>query len=276
MVATNALIAAIIGLFVGGFLNAFADDLPARGRLRLPHYADGTPRPPVAWLGLTAFLTGQRTSPSGSRLGWRYPITELATALSFAVTVLATADDPAMTPLQLFFWLVYIAFFVLIVIIDVEHRLILFNVIIPAGVVALIDALLTPATHYGPTLANALIGGGVGFAISFVLYLGGFLFIHISGSLRGHSVDEVAFGYGDVMLFTFSGLILGPQSLLFAIYITVIAGALGAFIYLLSRFLSRTRYSLFTPLPYGPYIVFGTVIMLLFAHEVMLMAGFGG
>ncbi len=272
----NALIAAVIGLLVGGFLNVFADDLPARGRLHLPHYADGSTRAPTAWLGLLAFLAGQRVSPTGSRLRWRYPITEIATAVSFAVTVLATADDPAMTPFQLFFWLVYIAFFVLIVVIDVEHKLILFNVIIPAGVVAVIDAVLTPYTHYGPTLPNALIGGAAGFGISFVLYMGGFLFIYISSKMRGHSVNEVAFGYGDVMLFTFSGLILGAQPLFFAIYITVVAGAFGAFIYLLGRFLSRTRYSLFTPLPYGPYIVFGTVVMLLFSQEVMRLAGFGG
>ena len=271
----NALIAAIIGLLVGGLLNVLADDLPSHGAVRAPHYPDGTARPPSAWLGLTAFLLGQRTSPTGSRLRWRYPLTEIGTALAFAVTVLATADDPAMTPLQLFFWLIYMAFFVLIVVIDVEHKLILFSVIIPAGIVAVVDAALTQYTQYGPTLTNALIGGAAGFGISFVLYVGGFVFIYISGKLRGHSVDEIAFGYGDVMLFAFSGLILGPQPLIFAIYITVVAGAFGAFLYLLGRFLSRTRYSLFTPLPYGPYIVFGTVVMLLFSSDILRLAGFG-
>lgn len=268
----NAFIAALIGLLVGGLLNVLADDLPSRGSLHRPHYADGTPRPVSAWLGLTAFLLGQRVSPNGSRLRWRYPLTEIGTALAFAMTVLATADDPAMSPLQLFFWLVYMAFFVLIVVIDVEHKLILFSVIIPAGIVAVIDALVT---HYGPALPNALIGGAVGFGISFVLYVGGFVFIYISGKLRGHSVNEIAFGYGDVMLFTLSGLILGPESLLFAMYITVVAGAFGAFLFLIGKFLSRTGYSVFTALPYGPYIVFGTVMMLLFSSDIMRLAGFG-
>ena len=272
----NVLIAALIGLPVGSLLNVLADNLPSHGGIRAPHYPDGTPRPASAWLSLMAFLLGQRSSPDGSRLRWRYPLTELGTAAGFAVTVLATADDPAMTPLQLFFWLVYMAFFILIVVIDVEHKLILFSVIIPAAIVAIIDAALTQYTQYGPTLTNALIGGAVGFGVSFVLYLGGFAFIYVSGKLRGHSVNEIAFGYGDVMLFTFSGLILGPEPLFFAFYITAIAGAFGALLYLIGRYLSRTGYSLFTAQPYGPYIVFGTVVMLLFSSDILRLAGYGG
>ncbi len=262
---------ALLGLLVGGVLNALADDLPDHRAPRLPHYPDGTPRPVSAWLGITAFLTGQRAAPSGSNLSWRYPVTEIGTAAAFVIALLATADDAAMTSLQLVFWLIYMAIFVLVVVIDVEHKLILFAVMIPAGILALLDAALT---SYGPDLRDALIGGAAGFILSFLFYLGGFLFIRVSGRLRGHSVDEIAFGYGDVMLFTLSGLILGPAPLFFAFYITVIAGALGAVLFLLGRGLRRRGYSLFTALPYGPYIVLGTVLMLLFSEEVLQIVGF--
>lgn len=263
------------GILVGGILNALADDLPYHQRPRLPHYPDDTPRPMSAWLGVTAFLFGQRRSPKGARLGWRYPLTELATGALFVVAYLATRDDAGMTNIQFALWLVYMAIFMLIVVIDVEHKLILFAVMIPAGLFAILEAALTPVTGYGPTLGEALLGGLAGFIGSYLLYLGGFLFIRVSARMRGHSIDEVAFGYGDVMMFTLSGLILGPLALLFAAYITVFAGAVGAILFLLGRGLRRRGYNLFTALPYGPYIVFGTLVMMLFRDEALRLLGLG-
>lgn len=263
----HPVIIAIIGILAGGVVNMLADDLPQRRPVRWPpRYPDGTPRPFIAWLGLTAFLFGKRTSPSGAKLRWRYPLTELLTAGLMVLTVFAVQDDPNMTDLQLFFWLIYMAIFALITVIDIEYRLILFVVIIPSCVIAIIDSLVT---GYGADLGQALLGGGVGFGVFLLLYLGGFVFTYVLGQLRGQEIDEVAFGYGDVMLITLSGLIMGPLTLLFAMFFTVIFGALGAILYLLVRGLSGKHYSMFTPLPYGPYIILGTILMMLFSTEIM-------
>ncbi len=266
MLLLNILLVTLVGIAAGGVINILADDLPNKRPLRFPpRYADGTPRPPVAWLGITAFLFGGRTSASGEQLSWRYPLTELLSAGLMVLTILATSDDPGMTPLQLTFWLIYMAIFTLITVIDLEHRLILFVVIIPAAVIALIDAAVT---NYGADLTQALIGAGVGFGIFFLMYIGGFLFIYVMSKTRGYSTDEVAFGYGDVMLITLAGLILGWQPLIPAIFLTVFLGALGAVAWIVGRWLTGNRYSLFTPLPYGQYIVIATIIMLLFSTEV--------
>jgi len=257
---------ALIGILAGGVINVLADDLPRRRPITLPpRYADGTPRPPIAWLGITAFLFGKRLSPSGVSLRWRYPLTELMTAGLMVLTVLATNDDPNMYTTQLVFWLIYMAIFSLITVIDLEHRLILFVVIIPAWIIAIIDAAFTT---YGADLKDALLGGAVGFGIFFLMYLGGFLFIYVMAQTRGRSTSEVAFGYGDVMLITLSGLILGWQPLIPAIFLTVFLGALGAIAWIVGRWLTGNRYSLFTPLPYGQYIVIATIILLLFGPEV--------
>ncbi len=262
----TVLIVGLLGVLVGGLLNMLADDLPQRRPIRWPpRYPDSTPRPPIAWLGITAFLFGKRTAPDGKRLRWRYPLTELLCAGLMVVTILATADDPVMTPLQLTFWLIYMAIFTLITVIDLENRLILFAEIIPACVVALIDAAVT---GYGADLREALIGGAVGFGVFFLMYLGGFLFVYVMSKTRGHPTDEVAFGYGDVMLITLAGLILGWQPLIPAIFLTVFLGALGAVAWMAGRWLTGNRYALFTPLPYGQYIVLATVLMLLFSAEI--------
>jgi prepilin signal peptidase PulO-like enzyme (type II secretory pathway) len=262
------IVVGLIGILAGGIVNVLADDLPQRRNPRLPHYPDNTPRPLIAWLGITAFLTGKRASPDGAKLSWRYPVTEIATALAMLLVLvrvsyyLPPADD-----LQVIFWLIYMAIFMLIIVIDIEHKLILFVVIIPSAALAILDAVLTPL-RYAPSLRDALIGGAAGFIVFFILYNGGFLFTYVMGKLRGQEIKDVAFGYGDVMLATLSGLILGWKLLIFAMFITVFLGAFGAIFYLVSRSLMGNKYSMFTALPYGPYIVAGTFIMMLFSQEV--------
>jgi leader peptidase (prepilin peptidase)/N-methyltransferase len=166
------------------------------------------------------------------------------------------------------------AIFVLITVVDIEHKLILFAVMIPSYILAILDAILTPVTHE-PTLERALIGGLIGFGVFFLLYIGGYVYIYVVNQVQGRNINEVAFGYGDVMLATFSGLILGPEPLFFAMFITVFLGAAGAILWLVSRRISGTGYSMFTALPYGPYIVAGTIVMLLFSAEVrLIMVGY--
>jgi prepilin signal peptidase PulO-like enzyme (type II secretory pathway) len=262
----------LLGIIAGGVVNALSDDLPMRRPVRLPHYPDDTPRPFIAWLGITTFLFGKRVSPNGVKLRWRYPLTEIATTALFIITLLVAHDDIAMNTAQFIVWLIYMAIFMLITVIDLEHRLILFVVIIPSCVLALLDAAFL---NYGANLKDSILGALIGFGIFFLLYVGGFFFTYILGKLRGEEINEVAFGYGDVMLITLSGLILGYQALILAMFITVFLGAFGAIIYLIIRRLAGRHYSLFTPLPYGQYIIIATIIMLLFAPEVISFMRFG-
>lgn len=292
------LIIAVIGILAGGVVNILADDLPLRRSIRLPRYVPDTKkawihllhdeneidiaqqdderRPVLAWLGITAFVFGKRTSSDGSvTLNWRYPLTELLTAGLMILTLYAynTGNHlQSMGMAQLAIWLVYMVIFSLITIIDIEHKLILFIVIIPSALFALFDATLTTIIGEGfrsPEVTNALIGGALGFGVFFLMYNGGFLFTYIMGKLRGQEIDEIAFGYGDVMMATVSGLILGWRALIFAMFITVFLGAFGALLYLISRRLIGSKYSAFTAIPYGPYIVIGTIIILLYREPVI-------
>jgi len=76
-------------------------------------------------------------------------------------------------------------------------------------------------------------------------------------------LDEVAFGFGDVMLATVSGLMLGWQALLFAVMIAVLAGGAGALLFIIVQMFVKKDYEFLTALPYGQYIVFGTLVMML-------------
>ncbi len=272
-----ALIAGIVGVVVGGVINALADDLPARRNPRLPHYPDGTPRPPSAWLGITAFLTGQRapdsrarsdsraTSPSAAkeqaaptspaRLRWRLPLVEIGMGAGYAALALSYYGEA-----RLWAYFAYVAVLVLIAVIDIEHRLILFVVIIPSTLIALFFALVTPEDQF--TFRDYLVGGAAGFGFFYVLYLGGAVYVRLRG------LNVVAFGFGDVMLAGVCGLILSWQPMIFATVITILAGAAGSMLYMVASLIVGGRSAWLKPLPYGPYIVLGTLLMLFARDEV--------
>lgn len=266
MIIVIAVIMGIVGVLVGGVINVLADDLPARRNPRVPHYPDDTLRPIGAWLGLGAFLTGQRApsqapnKPKGksgevkNQLSWRHPVVEVCMGVSFAAMVLAFDDEP-----NLWAWLVYAAIMMLITVIDVEHRLILFVVIIPSCVFALLVAIIAPET--GRDLGTYLSGALMGFGLFFVIFLGGILFTLVSRH------EGVAFGFGDVMLATLGGLMIGWKAFIVATWITVFAGAAGSILYMIARMIMR-RYQRFTPLPYGPYLVLGIMSVLLFGDQL--------
>lgn len=284
-----ALGAALLGWLAGVVVNALADDLPFRNNPSLPHYPNGAPRPLSAWSGIFAFLTGQRDGPAiqyseseekarglsleeiadlayDTRLSWRHPFTEIGLAGLFALMAVYPFDYPRLAA-----WFILVPILVLITVIDLEHRLVLFIVIVPSLMITLILNALVPEkiptgderpfTEY---LYGALLGGGV----FFIMYLGGGVFADFVAMVQRRALSEVAFGFGDVMLAFLCGLILGWRVMIFAMFITVFAGAAGAILYMGYRLVAGKRYRMYTPLPYGPYIVFGTLIMMLFLDEV--------
>jgi prepilin signal peptidase PulO-like enzyme (type II secretory pathway) len=252
----------ILGLVSGVAVNALADCLPYHPQQRPFRYANDVPRPLIAWSGILAVLTNQRKPagfPQTPPLAWRYALTELGVIGLFLLAYSARDTMPGAAanpfPLTLF----YMALFALITVIDIEHRLIQFAVMVPAIAVALVDAAVFPP----PDLAEALRGALTGFSIFFTLYIGGFAFTYAMGALRGRRVGTVAFGFGDVMLITLSGALLGMAFVIVAIFIAVFLGAFGAAVYLVLRLLAKGRYELFTAIPYGPYIVIATILMML-------------
>jgi leader peptidase (prepilin peptidase)/N-methyltransferase len=149
---------------------------------------------------------------------------------------------------------------------DLEHRLIQHLVTLPAIALALIGAFANPAFD---SPKRALLGGAIGLIGTFILYLAGGLFARAMGRLRGQSISEVAFGFGDVMLNGFIGLIVGVPDVIFAVIIGILSGGITATLYLLVRGLIQRRYKWFTAIPYGPFLILGGATMLYFGREFM-------
>lgn len=207
----------LLGLVVGLGVNWLADRLPAYGRTALP----------------------AQTTPNR----WRWAGVLLVSCL-FAGYLLAFQPDPNSDTLA-HHWLLWLFFalFLLILVVDLEHRRVLNVVVYPMAGVGLVLAMIRPEL----SLASAVIGGMVGFA-SFLL-----LFRLRPGGL----------GAGDVKLAGLIGLLVGFPGVSVALIVAVGLGGLGAAFLLLFR-----RVGLHGTMAYAPYLSLGAMVALLYGPTI--------
>jgi len=227
-------LAALLGLFVGAALNYLADQLPARQRIGPPpqcaHCA--TPRPPLSWVGTVAYVTGRfRCLSCGAPLSVRHPVTEVATAVAFAL--LFQAQGPSVS---FAFSAFYLCVFLLVLITDLEHHLIFNVVMLPATLVA----LAAPFVLDKPTPKSAFIGAAVGFGFFYVIAL----------------LKPGGMGAGDVKLAAFIGAVTGFPAVFSALLIGIFAGGFVALILVATGVKGMKSY-----IPYGPFLVLGGALI---------------
>lgn len=223
-----------LGVVMGALVNRLATDLPARRPPQRPlcPYC-GQRRPLYQWVALPSYVLGRGRCPQCSaQIPLRYPLVELALGFLFAFLYLRYGLG-----IRLLFHALYTAVFALVTVTDLERRLILNVVTFPAMALALVGALLLD----GITWWSALLGGLIGY-----------LFFLIAAWIGNATVGPGALGGGDVKLAAFVGLVVGFPLVVEALLLTVLSGGLVSLILLLAR-----RRSLRDPIPYGPYLVLG-------------------
>ena len=184
------------------------------------------PRPPLAWSGLLATLSGNRRCPAcGKPLGWRHTAVEIVFPALLAVLYLQFGFTPY------FGWTaLYTTILTILFITDLEHRLIQHAVIFPAILLALAGSFFSPAF----TWKQAIVGGAVGFVSFYLLAL----------LARG------GLGEGDVTLSAFLGLIIGLPNIIAALLYGMLLGGAVSVILLITR-----RATMKTFIPYGPFLI---------------------
>lgn len=271
------LLLALIGLLMGGVANVLADDLPAGRKPGLPRYSNGSHRPLAAWLGVTAFAFRLRQAPdtrsagsgfhSATRgsLSWRHPLVEITLAALMTLTQVVVTDIRQLSVAETLIWQGQVVLFVLIGLIDLEHRRIPLSPLLAAGALAIVRAFAFPLTP--PTTAVMLVGAlfaGLAFSL---LYLGGRLFARLA-SRRGNMPKDVSvFGMGDVYLMTVGGLIVGFPDVLIAMALAILLGGIGALFYMAAKRASG-GFQPFTALPYGPYILASIYVVMLLPDKL--------
>lgn len=231
----------LLGLLAGAFLNLAADELPQRRPLGPPRcpYCGQNHLPPE-WISVLSFLLLRgRCQHCRAPLSLRRPLLELGTMLAFAFLWQRYGPTPLLLLLTL-----YISILLLVLVIDLEHRLILNVVILPAILVAAIGSSLSP--DLGPL--RALAGGIIGFASFYLIAL----------------MRKGGMGGGDVKLAAFIGLATGFPSVIVALLVAILTGGVTALLLVLTRIKSLKSY-----IPYGPFLVVGGVVALLYGPQIV-------
>lgn len=162
--------------------------------------------------------------------------------------------------------LLIVAYFILVSIIDLEHRLIIHPVSLAGAVLG------AGIGFYLHGVTSSLLGGLAGFLCMLLLYLFGTLFVTWLARVRKHSSGEDALGFGDVILGGVLGLFLGYPGIFIAIMLAILSAGIVSLVYIFVVVL-RKKYHANLTIPYGPFLVLGAFILLFLRNNILIALG---
>lgn len=232
-----------VGILVGSFLNVCIDRLP-RGEsvVRPPSHCDacGHRLGPADLVPIFSYLWLRgRCRHCGEAISPRVLVVELLTGALFALAALC--HDLGVS---LAFTLVFSCLFLVVAIIDLEHRLIPNRLVYPGMALALLLSPLWP----GLGLLRALAGGAVGFIVLLIPYL----------------LSRGGMGAGDVKLAALVGMVAGWPGALVAMFLAMVAGGAVAGPLLLLGLRKRKD-----QIPFGPFLSLGAVATLFYGDFLL-------
>jgi len=258
-----AVVFALLGAAVGSFLNVCIDRLPAGTSLvSPPSYCDACGRRLAArdLIPLFSFLwLRRRCRYCGTLLSWRVFLVELGTAALFPLLYLH--PDYGLTA-QFGVTAFYFCVFIVILVIDANHGLILNKIIFPVAAVALVLDILVPQPEMLasapavfqdlPRFVAGAVTGITGGLVGLVLVL------------LPHLVYPAGMGLGDVRMAALMGLAVGFPLVFVAVIGAVVAGGGVAIILLAFRLRGRKD-----AIPFGPYLSLATMVTLVFGNQIL-------
>ena len=239
------LVAFLVGIVVGAVVNQLGSDLPRRETLTEPHcpYC-GRQRPWWQWIGVVAYAVGRpRCESCGAPMRLRRPLIEIGLGFAYGYLWMAFGPSP-----KLPFYGLYTAILALVLVTDLEHRLILNLVTYPAIILGFVGSFFVPDV----TWWSALIGGAIGL-----------IFFYLAALIGHAAFGAGALGGGDVKLAAFIGVVTGYPLVIEAIVLTILIGALTTLILLITGVRSLRDH-----IPYGPFLVAGAIVTLLWGYPI--------
>ncbi len=244
------ILAGLLGLCVGSFLNVVIYRLPNEMNLSKPGSHCTSCGYTLRWYDnipvLSYLMLGGKCRKCKSKISPRYMIVEIANALLWLLSVhLFWAHSPVYACMAA----VVCSALICIFFIDLEHMLIFnrFTLLVAAGGVAAMFTAPNTLWH------DHLIGGAVAGGVFLGLYYGAIAVLKKEG-----------LGFGDVKYAAAAGLLLGWQKFILAILIASVSGAIG--MALVNRFTNAEKHK---EHPFGPYLVVGTALAMFFGDTVI-------
>jgi hypothetical protein len=242
----------ILGWLSGWLVNYLADVLPSTRKLSIPACPTCQTK-----FKLSDYLLLRNCTNCGKRRSLR---TFVIQGLMVVANVWIWIFQGQALPFPLgFFLLIYLA---VVLVIDLEHRVILHPVSIVGAVLALgVGIYLRSGLSLTYGIVSTLIGGVTGFGIMLVFYFLGELFVKRMSKNRGLPEDEVALGFGDVSLSGILGLLLGWQLIFVCLFFAILVGGFASLVIIISMLIAK-KYKAFTAIPYAPFLILSAVYFL--------------
>ena len=240
-----AVLVLVLGALGGVIVNYLADVLPRTRRFGAP-----VCRVCEHKYSLKEYLFSFRCSKCGSRPTMRNFLVVIGMMI---LSVLA-----ALFPIKgLSYWAVLpvFVFMVLILTIDMEHRVVLNETSIFGAVLMLIAGLFMNG------FINTILGGIAGYGGMLLLYYFGILFTRFLSKIRHQEIEEVALGFGDVNVTGFLGLLIGWPDILSTLLIAILLGGLISLVVILILAITR-KYKAFSAIPYAPFLILAAIFVL--------------
>jgi len=238
--ALPLVIAAVYGLLIGSFLNAWAWRLAhgekiSRGRSHCPrcgHQIRALDNVPVlSWL-----LLRGRCRDCGAPIHWRYPLGEALTAALFVAVAGVDGLSWLLVP-----HLVFVSVMVLVSQVDLERRIIPDVVILPAAALGLPLMIAFGAAPWWQFPVAGVAAAGFLFVIGEVY----FRLRHVEGM-----------GFGDVKMALCMGVYLGG-AVVPALFLGFLSGAVIGV-----ALMARSKGDAKMAIPFGPFLAAGAVLAL--------------
>ena len=261
MEITLIVVFTLLGAAVGSFLNVCIDRLPAgKSLVSPPSFCDACQRPLLLkdLIPLFSFLRlRRRCRYCGALLPWRVFLVEVSTAALFGLL----CWHYGLTA-QFGITIFYFCVFIVILVIDLKHQLILNKIIYPVAAVALLLTILVPQPEMLTLAPNAFLGmpdiaartvsGIAGGAAGFIMLLLPALIF------RG------GMGMGDVKMAALIGLAVGFPLVFVAVFGAIVLGGFVAVFLVVFRLRKRKD-----AIPFGPYLSLATMATLVYGNQLL-------
>lgn len=251
-----------LGWIAGFFVNYASDVLPHTRTFSQPICRNC--QKALSW---TDYLTMRACPNCGIRRSLRTWIVQFAAVASFLYFWLVPPIGLGLT-----LGLIVLTYFGLIIVIDLEHRLILHPTSLAGAILGLVVGVFIYSKKDSVSAAalTSILGGIAGFGIMFILYQFGAFVARIRAkrmeTAGQGSDDEEALGGGDVFLAGVLGLMLGWPNIILGLTYGVLVGGVVSLLAIIQLLIKR-RYaqnSLMTFIPYGPSLILGAFYVLYF------------
>jgi len=239
----------LFGLVVGSFLNSIIYRLKTGesflgGRSHCPNCKHH-----LSWRDLipifSFLILKGKCRYCHQKISCQYPLVELATGILFILIIHYSPPNLLVTGYRLLITSLLIIIFVY----DLKHYIIPDKVIYPAIVLTLIfnfKFLILNQPLIFKNAALSALGAAIFFLLIFLISRGKWL------------------GFGDVKLAFFMGLFLGFPNILAALFFAYLVGAIiGIGLILIGKKTLKSE------VPFGPFLVFGTLIALFFGNIII-------